>query len=321
MEMISVIVPVYNVEKYLKRCVDSIKNQTYDNIEIILVDDGSKDSSGKICDDLSKSDNRIVVIHKKNGGLSSARNAGLKKASGKYVAFVDSDDFIEKDMYKNLYSLISKSEYKIASCGFKYVYDNGKIEKKLETNDVKKFDFYDSIKEMNIYRYFDMSVCTKLFRKEIFEDIEFPVGKLSEDFFIMYKLIEKSNGLIYINKYMYNYFQRVNSITKSTTINSDFERAAYEQMVYIENKYPNLKPVVRSAYASANLTVFNFYIKNGVKCPKNVKMTIRKNVIDNFKYVKKSKMYGKVKYLQFLIFIYASPFYKLMFNIYRKNVK
>ena len=127
MKKISVIVPVYNVERYLKRCIESIINQTYKDLEIILVDDGSTDSSGNICDEYKKIDKRISVIHKKNGGLSDARNEGLKVVTGTYIAFVDSDDFLDLDMYEYMQKNIEKENADIVICGTKIDYDNGKI--------------------------------------------------------------------------------------------------------------------------------------------------------------------------------------------------
>ena len=120
MDLISVIIPIYNVEQYLKECLESVINQTYRNLEIILVDDGSKDKSGKICDEYKNKDERIKVVHKENGGLSDARNAGMKIATGKYIQFIDSDDFIDKDMIETLYNLIIENEADISMCSNYY---------------------------------------------------------------------------------------------------------------------------------------------------------------------------------------------------------
>ena len=318
MDLISIIVPVYNVEKYLKRCIDSIILQKYKNIEILLIDDGSTDDSGKICDEYATKDSRIRVFHKKNGGLSSARNYGIRESCGKYISFVDSDDYIDENMLFDMYSIATNKKSKIVSCSFKFVYDNGKEITKQNPISEKKYNFSDSIKEMNKFDLFDMSVCTKLFYKELFADIKFPEGKLSEDYFVMYKLLEKGNGLYFVSKPYYNYFQRTNSITKSKRINHDFERAAYEQMIYIENKYPDLKNIVRAAYLSSNLTVYDFYLKNRVKCPKNKLSEFKRNVKENYKYVKLANMYGLKKNIQFLLFMYCVPLYNFIFKLYKR---
>lgn len=319
MDKISIVVPVYNVEKFLSRCIDSIICQTYKNLEIILVDDGSKDNSSSICDLYEKKDKRIKVIHKENGGLSSARNAGIEEATGDYIAFVDSDDYIEPNMYEEMYNAAKKLSCDIITCNYKYVYDDGSI--KLINNDKKneEFDFVSSIKEMNLFNKFDMSACTKLFKKDLFDDIRFPVGKLSEDYYIMYLLFEKSNKVYYIASPYYNYFQRKNSITKSNKINHDFMYAALEQMKYLETKYPDeLKNICHAAFLSANLTVYDFYLKNGVKCPKEMLKVFKNNVKGNYKYVKKAKMYGIKKKIQFVLFMYCVPLYNVIFKMYKK---
>lgn len=162
-DLISIVVPVYNVENYLDRCVKSIIAQVYTNIEIILVDDGSSDNSGKICEKWKEKDKRIIVIHKKNGGLSSARNAGIEIAKGKYIAFVDSDDYISKNMYSELYRVLKQNNSDIAICGRKYVWDNGKrycryhYDKRIENYSSK-----EAIREMNSFRKFDMAAWDKL---------------------------------------------------------------------------------------------------------------------------------------------------------------
>lgn len=123
-ERISVVVPVYNVEQYLEKCVNSIINQTYKNLEIILVDDGATDKSGKLCDELAKLDNRIMVYHKKNGGLSDARNYGVERATGDYIGFVDGDDYIDAEMYEKLYEAIKKENVDVAECNLKIIYSD-----------------------------------------------------------------------------------------------------------------------------------------------------------------------------------------------------
>ena len=316
-DLISVIVPVYNVESYIKRCIDSIINQSYNNLEIILVDDGSTDNSGNICDSYKKIDARIKVIHKKNGGLSSARNAGIEISNGDYIAFVDSDDFIDKEMYEDLHKNAKESGCKIVTCSYKYVYDNDKIVNKHKKLYKKKYDFFEAIKEMNTYENFDMSACTKLFQKELFNEIRFPIGKLSEDYYIMYLLFEKAGSVYFISNDYYNYFQRVNSITKSKNINMDFMYASYEQMIYLEGKYPKqLKSIVRSAFISSNLTVYDYYLKKNMKCPKKLLLEMKKNIKDNYKYLDKAKMYGIKKKIQFILFKYSVPLYNVVFYIY-----
>ena len=210
--LISVIVPVYNVEKYLNKCVDSIINQTYKNLEIILVDDGSPDNCPKICDDYSKKDNRIVVIHKNNGGLSDARNAGIDIANGEYLSFVDSDDYIDEKYVEVLYDLIDKYNSKISMVDIKRVFENGKI---YSNSNNKEFvltqkDFFD--KMLYGERDLDNSASGKLYHKKLFNDIRYPVGRLYEDTATTYKIILKNYIIPVKSVSLYNYMIRKNSI-------------------------------------------------------------------------------------------------------------
>ena len=134
-DLITIVVPVYKVEKYIDRCVTSILNQTYKNLQIILVDDGSPDNCGKICDEYAKKDNRIEVIHKENGGLSDARNAGINIAKGKYIAFVDSDDYVSNDYIEYMYKILKKENAKISICELQIVWKNTKIEENIKIDE------------------------------------------------------------------------------------------------------------------------------------------------------------------------------------------
>lgn len=204
---ISVIVPVYKVEKYLKQCIDSIINQTFKNIEIILVDDGSPDSCGVICDKYSKIDSRIKVIHKKNGGLSSARNAGINASKGKYIAFVDSDDYTENTMYEKLYKLIEKYQADIVQCKYSEVSEEGKlINSSINTKDIKVIDKNEALNNIYSVRYIETVVAwNKLYKRSLFSDIKYPEGKIHEDEFIIHKLLYKCNKVVLYDEHMYYY--------------------------------------------------------------------------------------------------------------------
>lgn len=317
-ELISVIVPIYNVEKYLEKCVNSILKQTYINLEIILVDDGSPDRCPEICDKLAKTDDRIIVIHQLNGGLSKARNIGIDVAKGAYLVFVDSDDTVECELIEKLYKCLKKYDCKMAACGRKYVFEDGKILCKVTEGIDTVYEFGDAIKEMNAFRLFDMSAWAKIYAKELFSTIRFPEGKLSEDYFVMYKLIDLANKVGYISDPLYNYLQRTSSISRNKKINHDFIEAAQTQMDYLDDKYPELKQVSHTAFASANLTVYDFYIKNGVKCPKEKKEEFRKNVQDNIEYINSNVNISLVKKVQFKLFIKNYLLYNIVFKLYRK---
>ncbi len=218
-DLVSVIVPVYKVENYLCNCIESILNQTYGNMEIILVDDGSPDGCGRICDEYTKKDNRIRVIHKENGGLSDARNAGIEIATGKYIVFIDSDDVVHRRMIEFLYNGIVKDKADISVCAFKKVQAVDDIffpdicnphMAVIEENDDKTEYFFES-------NYEEFTVAwNKMYPIEYFEKIRFPKGKIHEDEFTTYKLLEKANRIIFIKEPLYFYIQRGDSIMGET---------------------------------------------------------------------------------------------------------
>jgi len=218
-ELVSVIVPVYNVEEYLSRCIDSIINQTYKNLEIILVDDGSPDGCPKICDEYAKKDKRIKVIHKENGGLSSARNAGLDLSNGKFLCFIDSDDFIDKNMIKVLLDNLKKTSSDMSVCSYKKVSDS-----KMLKIDLKKeiIDSYDK-KQCFYNLYNELSETTelawnKLYKRELWKNLKYPNGKIHEDAFVIHHLINKCQKVVYTNLELCYYFNRENSIMKTFNV-------------------------------------------------------------------------------------------------------
>lgn len=213
-ELISVIVPVYNMERYLERCVKSILQQTYEQLEIILVDDGSTDSSPQMCDAYAAQDDRIKVVHKKNGGLSDARNAGLAVATGTYIGYVDSDDWIEPQMYEKLYHACVTHEAQIAICRYAKVYQDGTI--KGGTKEIVPLDREELLQiyicdnsEYTIYN----SVWSKLFHRELVEGVLFPVGRNSEDIMYTTKAFCKASKAVYVDECLYDYvLDRTDSI-------------------------------------------------------------------------------------------------------------
>ena len=216
--IISIVVPIYNVEKYLPQCIDSILNQSFKDFELILVDDGSTDNCLKICEDYKKLDKRVIVIHKENGGLSSARNAGIKVSRGKYIAFIDSDDFIHKDMYKVLYNNLKNNNLDISICNYTRVNENSLLNDN-ESNKLSKISKYNNIEALNeLYtdnRLIFTVVWNKLYRRDIFENIVFDYGKSDEDEFIIHKILYKGLNIGYVDKDLYFYRIREDSITGS----------------------------------------------------------------------------------------------------------
>ena len=246
-EKISVIVPVYNVEQYLERCVDSIINQTYTNLEIILVNDGSTDSSGKLCDELAKKDKRIRVIHKENGGLSDARNRGVDEAESDLVGFIDSDDYIDRDMYEILLKNLNNTDADLSMCALYDVYNNTP-EAQVTNKETWELSSEQAIKMVMEAKILSVTAVNKLYRKSLFSDLKFEVGKIAEDAFIMIKLLDKCEKIVATNEKKYYYVHRENSITtQKFTIKFLNVIEAYEQNSnIILEKYPKLKDVAQT---------------------------------------------------------------------------
>ncbi len=216
---VSIIVPVYNVEDYLLRCINSIFSQSYRDYELILVDDGSKDKSGNICDQLGQQDNRIIVIHQDNKGLSAARNVGLNAAKGQYVMFIDSDDWIDKDYIRYMVEAAETFQCEIVSSPFKAT-----CEYKVNTYENKKFRVRIMDREKCVKWYLteaiksgknDVSCCTKLYRRSVLANARFVEGVTYEDLIFNWDVINSINSYVYVYRVGYYYFYRKESITKS----------------------------------------------------------------------------------------------------------
>lgn len=240
-ELISVIVPVYNVEKYLKKCIKSIMSQSYTNLEIILINDGSTDNSGKICDELKEQDKRIKVIHKSNGGLSDARNAGLKIANGKYIGFVDSDDYIAEDMFETLYNINKKYNSDISIVSFYEIYKD-KVIGVRDSKKLQELTKIDAMKELLIDTNIQSYAWNKLFRRELFEGLEFPTNKNFEDIATTLLLFEKANKVVLLEEPKYYYVRRDDSIVgvRNYKTYKDYLDVIYDKYKYLDGKYEEL---------------------------------------------------------------------------------
>lgn len=239
--LISIIIPVYKVEKYLEKCIQSLINQTYENLQIILVDDGSPDNCGKICDEYAKKDHRIEVIHKSNGGLSDARNKGLEIAKGEYIGFIDSDDYIESDMYEVLYNLLKQYNADVSICNF-YTVSQGKIAIKNAENGIKEYNRIEILKEVLLDNNIQSYAWNKLYKKELFDEIKYPVGKKYEDIGTTFYLLEKCNKVVVTEKPEYYYINRqdsiVNNVTETTI--TDYIELIMQRYDYIEENIKEL---------------------------------------------------------------------------------
>lgn len=247
--LISVIVPVYNVEQYLERCIESILHQTYPHIELMIVDDGSTDDSGKICDHYGQIDTRVAVFHEKHGGTSKARNKGIQYANGEFIGFVDADDYIASDMYESLIDNMHAG-IDIVCCGRRCVVPGGKSYNAYCIGSARKFSNQEAVEELLLLRGISFSVCTKLFRRELFHDIRFPVGKTCEDLPVTYKLIEKSANVLHIGsaKY-YNCFRENSRSSHAADMQwMDYVIFARDILLDVIEKYPQMTRQAEARY-------------------------------------------------------------------------
>ena len=248
MPKISVIVPVFNVEPYIHRCVDSILNQTFTEFELILVDDGSPDNCGKICDEYAEKDNRVYVIHKDNGGLSDARNAGMdwafKNSDSEWITFIDSDDWVHNKYLELLYDAAIKNNCEVSCCAYKEAFDNIDSFYIIDKNEMHiEYGSADTLlQNLNSFKAFNVIIaCARLYKKDLFEHIRFPIGKYFEDSYTIYKTLYSCNKIAVVNYSLYYYYQNPNGIINSEltirkvsdTFDSFLEKLAF----FYQNNY------------------------------------------------------------------------------------
>lgn len=312
--LISIIIPVYNVEKYLDACLESVCKQTYKNIEIILVDDGSTDLSGKMCDNWAANDKRIKVIHKTNGGLSDARNAGIEAATGEYIEAIDSDDIVSPEITEHLWRIAEESGSDVAICDLVHWYAGERPIFQKETKEMI-FSAEDALCEMMYQKSFLYAFGGKIYKKSLLDDVRFPVGMLFEDVAIMYKIISKCAKIVYSDAKLYGYLHRGDSITTKQFSKRDCDilQICQEQVNFAKGYS---KKVYDAAIAYQVTGAFRIYLnapsgdeyKNELQICKQI---IRKNglkVISDRKTRKKTKAA--------LALFYTSP--NLLRRIYRK---
>lgn len=272
--LISIIVPIYKVEKYLKKCVESILTQTYKNYELILVDDGSPDNCPVLCDEFAQRDSRIVVIHKKNGGLSEARNEGLNIARGEYIGFVDSDDYIEPNMYELLLNKIVLTKADMAVCNYKYVdeqyqsIDNRNANMPINDEILVADEYLNRL--IGKCGWYYVPAWNKLYSKSIFDDIRFPKGKQHEDEFLIHHIVRKCNCIVCLRQSLYNYVQRSSSIMnqKFNPSNMDYGDALIDRYFFsclnrnAELKFDTVKKLIHE------LDKWEIYARSDKLCKK-----------------------------------------------------
>ena len=285
-EKVSVIIPVYNVSLYLEKCLNTVINQTYKNIEIILIDDGSTDNSGIICDEFAKKDNRIIVVHQNNMGLSGARNSGIKLSTGNYICCIDSDDFVSLDYIEILLQALNSNNTDIAACGVVYCDNQENIIRSQAVD--KKIVLY-SDEQLKTMMLDDRRLSTvawgKIYKRFLFDDVEYPIGKYHEDIYTTYKLLSKAKSTIVISKAMYYYRQSPNSITHEVfnLKHLDSLDGCIERKKYIDIYHPSLNKVASAtiAYSACKILEKMFACNyTDKKIEARLRSEIRKNLIN-----------------------------------------
>lgn len=312
-EKISVIVPVYNVEAYLEKCVQSILKQTYTNLEILLVNDGSTDNSGELCDQLAQRDQRIRVIHKENGGLSDARNRGIEEASSDLIGFIDSDDYIDQDMYETLYRQMLESSADLSMCGHYDVYHQIP-EKQVATIQTWELTPQEAIKMVMEAKILSVTAVNKLYKKELFEQLRFEVGKIAEDAFIMIALIHQCRKVVATNEKKYYYVHRENSIT-TQKFSLKFLNVieAYEQNAkIIKENYPNLVDTATMRLNWAYFYVLDRLLVDEQFHDKKLEDLLIKFLKSNTKYILSTTLFTNARKVAFIFLLVNRKVYKII---------
>lgn len=313
-KLITIIIPVYNVQDYLEECIESAINQSYKNLEIILINDGSKDDSGQICQKFADKDNRIVYIDQENKGVAQTRNIGLKSAKGEYVFFLDSDDWITFNTIKELYSQMNKNNAQMGIANKERFFDKVDLENKEPIEITSRAA--REVLEMLLARELSSYMTGILYRSEIIKEIEFPIYSCHEDQAVFYKIIANCKNVIFTSEKMYKYRDNKSSITNTINIKKCKER--YESIHLLANGIVEIEPKLRKSaneylYFNCIDILLSFNTKTDLEFYKKVLEEIKylENHVDINKFAKKEKL--KVN-----LFKINPTLARLVFHIYRK---
>ncbi|OTP26705.1 glycosyltransferase family 2 protein [Enterococcus mundtii] len=316
---ISIIVPVYNVEKYLRNCVDSILNQTFKNFELILVDDGSLDDSGKICDEYVKKDKRVRVLHKENGGLSSARNAGIEYAHGRYLGFIDSDDYIEPDMYELLYNNMVHEDADLSICGIYDVYEGKEPIKKTRIKEIVPSD--EALLLILQGNIISVHAVNKLYKKELFNNLRYPVGKYHEDSFIIVDLLDNCKKVAIDSTQKYYYVHRLGSINTETFSDKqfDFIEAWEQNEIKLQDKSTAIKEAAHQRVCFANFLVLDkIILGNKLNIPETNQ--IKNYLKNNFFFIMSNKIFTKSRKFSMILLMISVHLYGIPVKLRREHL-
>lgn len=328
--LVSVIVPIYNVEQYVEKCLASIQQQKYANIEVILVDDGTPDSSGEIAKSFASTDERFHYYRKENGGLSSARNYGLEHCTGAYVSFVDSDDWVEPDFILQFIQAITEDDSDMVICNMRYVFADGNVRKRTpiipNRQCVNSDKAIEDLLEQTIFRCHAQN---KFFKRELFEDKESPVrfaeGRIYEDVFTTYKLFFNANKVSYIPSFTYNYLQnRKDSILNSGFSFKQFDLLdAFDEIYAVACNHPALKSAFEVMVSTGVVSLMNMIYPVYSSLEPDDARTVKSTILDtprrygNIRYVqliRRTKIYG----LRYFLIIHCFELYIMFMKVARK---
>jgi len=324
-ELVSVVVPVYNPGKYLDRCLHSLRQQTYSNLEIILVDDGSTDGSGERCDEYVLQDSRIHVIHKENGGAASARNRGIDVSTGTYLVFIDADDYVDLYFVEILYRLCKKNNCLVSICDLTWTTENHLNFTELNP-DEKEF-VSDSMQLMyrccNKNKIKETIICNKMYRRDLFEDLRYPEGVTYEDLATTHKILYHAGRVAETTRIMYAYYKSENSVTrrKYSLLNFDSENKAQDERAVFFHEIGDMQ-----LFEHAIISIERNRIANYCKCArylpdcKQERHSLRQRFVKDYKYIRRSSRLGGKDSILFKLFL-ALPWVcvHLLWPIYNKQ--
>lgn len=315
--LISVIVPVYNLENYIEKCLASIQSQTYSNIEIIVVDDGSIDSSWNVINRIAKEDHRIIPIHKENGGVSSARMLGLANANGEWIGFVDGDDEIEEDMYEVLINNAFEYNADISHCGYKMIFNDGRITSFYDTKVKKIQDNTTGVIDLLEGDLIEPGLWNKLYKKSLFDDIELDTNiQINEDLLLNYYLFKNSQSSIFEDLTKYHYLIRDNSASRSKFNGYKIYDPIRVKEIILNDADDEYKSTAQKVFLRTLIYVYNSLIINEGDFV-NDKKKIRKMIFSNRCYC--SLLNSKLKIMTYMIMLIPN-FYKIIYKIYYHNI-
>lgn len=322
-EKVSIIVPVYNVEDYLSRCMDSILRQTYTNIEIIVVDDGATDKSGELCDKYAQKDSRVRVVHQENRGLSGARNTGIDTATGEYITFIDSDDYVADNYVEELLLILHQHKADISICmGKKFSDVVGNLEK--GEDKIFLYTSETALESMLYRKKVNSYAWGKMYKRKLFEEVRFPVGELFEDVKTIYKVYDIANIIALTEQQLYFYYQRTGSIVNSEFNIKKMDQvwAAKEILEFVKKKYPNLINAAVSKYFISAIDIYRRIPlqsenKEEKKILERIIKKYRYNVVKNKNNKKLTRIIGGIAIINVKILNYLGKFYQWLIE---KNI-